>query len=153
MPLQFVSGDPLLTQCQSLAIGHNRAGRTETNPLPTALRNAYPVAYATYERRCKQNRQASGDLYLWTQSKPQLLFLTVRDSAVGANRLRYIQSCLMTIVRDYRLYNIKDLALAPIASPQEWTDIKALMETWFSKSELSVIVYVQYQPGVLAEKT
>ena len=147
MPLQFVSGDPLLTGCQTLALGHNRAGRTETNPLASALRNTYPAAFASYERRCKQNRQASGELYLWTQSKPQLLFLTLRDSPVGANRLRYVQSCLMSIAREYRLYNIKSLALAPIGKPHEWTDIKALYETWFTKSKLSVIVYQDYQAG------
>ena len=151
MPLQFVSGDPLLSHCQTLAIGHNRAGRTETKPLATVLRQRYPAAYASYERRCRQNRQTSGALYAWTQSKPQLLFLTVRDSAVGANRLRYVQACLMSIAREYRLYNIKSLAIAPIGSPHEWTDIKALYETWFTKSDLSVIVYQQYQAGNAAE--
>lgn len=141
MPIQYVSGDPLQTDCQTLAIGHNRIGRTENDPISTALRQKFPVAYASYERRCKQNKQASGDIYLWTQSKPQILFLTVRDSSVGASRLRHVQSCLMTIIRDYRLYNIESLAIAPIVSKHEWADIKALFTTWFTKRDLSVIVY------------
>lgn len=145
MPVEYISGNPLLTDCQTLAIGHNRMGRTENDPLSTALRQKFPVAYASYERRCKQNRQASGNIYLWTQSKPQILFLTVRDSSVGASRLRHVQSCLMTIVRDYRLYNIESLVIAPIVSKQEWADIKALFTTWFSKCDLSVTVYEETQ--------
>lgn len=148
MPVQYVSGDPLLTDCQTLAIGHNRIGRTEIDPLSTRLRQRFPVAYASYERRCKQNRQVSGDVYLWTQSSPQLLFLTVRDSGVGATRLRHVQSCLMNIARDYRLYNIASLAIAPIANQHEWADIKALFTTWLAKSELVVSVYESYQAGI-----
>jgi hypothetical protein len=114
---------------------------------------AYPAAFASYGRRCKQNRQAAGELYLWTQSQPQLLFMTVRESSVGATRLRHVQSCLMSIARDYRLYNIQSLAIAPIGTKDEWDDIQTIFDTWLGQTKLTVIVYEHYQAGIRADES
>lgn len=153
MPIQFVSGDPLLTQCQTLAIGHNRLGRTENTPLSMQMMHQYPVAYANYERQCKKQAQASGTLFLWTQSRPQILFLTVRDSSVGATRLRHVQSCLMTLARDYLRYNIRSLALAPLGDNDTQADIQQLLLTYFEKSKLQVVTYQNYQAGIKADES
>jgi len=141
MAVELVSGDPLQTTCQTLAIGHNRTGRTEMDDFSRDLMRKFPAAYASYEQRCRKNRQASGELYLWTQSKPRLLFLTVRDSSVGATRLRHVQQCLITVARDYRQYQIESLAIAPLSIPQEWEEIRALIERWLSKMPVQVEIY------------
>ena len=152
MPINFVNGDPLLTQCQTLAIGHNRLGRTENTPFSMQMMRHYPVAFASYERRCKAQQQSGGSLFVATQSQPQILFLTVRDSSVGATRLRHVQACLMTIARDYLSYGIKSLTIAPLGESDTHADIHQLLLTYFAKSKLQLIVYEEYQAGVKAEE-
>jgi hypothetical protein len=153
MPLKFVSGDPLLTKCDMLAIAHNAKGRTEVDVLAMRLMREFPTAFSSYVQRCRRDKQKGGDLFFWIDTKPKLLFLTVRDSSVGATRLRHVQKCLMTIARDYKLYHMKSLALIPIGTPYEQLEIKPLYETWFSKMTLPVIVYENYQDSVQADET
>src|SRR5262245_26385965 len=106
MALTFVSGDPLLTRAEFLAFGHNARGRTETGEFDMALMQVYPAPFSTYQRRCRQEKHKAGTLWLWYDSQPGLIFLTVRESSVGATRLRYVQSVLMSLARDYPLHGI-----------------------------------------------
>jgi hypothetical protein len=53
MPITYVSGDPLLTQAQILAFGHNVKGRTESGVFETLLLDRYPAAFATYSKSCR----------------------------------------------------------------------------------------------------
>lgn len=153
MPLKFVSGDPLLTKCAILALAHNTKGQTEMDVLTQRIMQKCPPAFSNYEQRCRKNKQNSGDLFLWAESKPKLLFLTVRDSGVGATRLRYVQKCLMTIARDYKLLTIKSLAIAPIGNAHERSEIKSLYETWFGKLTPNIIVYENYEAGLEADES
>jgi hypothetical protein len=153
MPLKYVSGDPLLTQCQMLAIAHNAKGRTEMDALSMRLMREFPPAFSTYVQGCRRGKQNGGDLFFWTQSKPKLLFLTVRDSSVGATRLRHVQKCLMTIARDYKRYNMQSLALVPIGNIYERPEIKPLYETCFNKIALPVVIYENYEQDVAADET
>lgn len=153
MPLKYVSGDPLLTKCEMLAIAHNAKGRTEVDALNQHLMQKFPTAFSSYVQRCRRNKQDGGDLFIWTQTKPQLVFLTVRDSSVGATRLRHMQKCLMTIARDYKHYNMKSLALVPIGNTHERPEIIPLYETWFNKITLPVIIYENYEAGLAADES
>jgi len=150
--IQFVTGDPLLTRAPFLAIGHNARGRTELGPFETAALIRYPAPFASYQRRCRQGKQVSGTFWMWYDAKPSLLFCTVRESSVGATRLRYVQSILMAIARDYTLYNIRGLALAPIGNAYERPEILPLIEIWLGKIALPVVVYTEYQAGVIADE-
>jgi len=150
--IQFVTGDPLLTQASCLAIGHNARGRTELGAFETAAFLRYPTPFAVYQRRCRQGKHISGTFWPWYESRPTLLFCTVRESSVGATRLRYVQSVLMALARDHTLYNIHTLALAPIGNSYERPEILPLIEMWLGKSSLSVVVYTQYQAGVIADE-
>jgi hypothetical protein len=152
MPLQFVTGDPLLTQAQCLALGHNARGRTELGAVETALLHQYPAAFATYQRRCKQNKHTAGTLWLWHEAQPALAFMTVRESSVSATRLRYVQTILLTLARDYTLYNLTSLAIAPLGSAYERAEILPLVSTWLAQSTLPVVVYTEYLPGVRADE-
>lgn len=150
MPITYVTGDPLLTDAPVLAFGHNARGRTELGACETALMQQYPAAFAVYQRRCKQNKQRAGTCWLWTQAQPQLLFLTIRETAVGATRLRFVQAALLALARDYRLYGISGLAIAPLGSAYEQPDILPLVGLALAASALPVTVYTAYQPGSAA---
>jgi len=152
MPLITVSGDPLLTRAQCLMIGHNAKGRTELGTLETQLLNRYPAAFASYTRLCKQQRLQSGGLWTWRDSQPTLLFAIVRASSVGATRIRYVQSIVMRLARDYRMEGIKSLAIAPLGNPTEWPEVKSVVTYWLRESKLPVVIYERYLPSVQAEE-
>jgi hypothetical protein len=136
-----MEGDFLQSECSALAFGHNARGRTELGTLETRLMLAYPSAFAAYVRRARADKHKGGSLWLWQEGKRQLLFLTVRDSSVGATRLRYVQNIALTLARDYVLYNLKEVALAPLGNGYERAEINKVLHTWFEKSKLVVWAY------------
>lgn len=152
MSLTFVKGDPLLTKAAVLAIGHNAKGRTEMDDFSMTMMRQYPAGFSTYLRQARKGRQKGGELFAWSQSNPHLLFLTVRDSSVGATRLRYVQKALITIARDYTLYNMPSLAIAPLGNRYERNEIESLYYTWLKNISLPVVVYVDYEAGVEADE-
>lgn len=153
MPVQRLSGDPLLTQAQTLAFGHNARGRIELGPLETQLMQRYPAAFSSYGRRCRAQRQRSGDLWLWSENSPHLAFLTIRDSAVGATRLRYVQGIMIDLARDYKLLGISSLAIAPLGNDYERPELHSLVEQWLGLSGLPCVLYDDYVPGLAAEES
>jgi hypothetical protein len=94
----------------------------------------------------------AGAYWLWRDSIPRLMFMTVRDSAVGATRLRYVQSIAMTLARDYRLEGLKSLAIAPLGNAYEWTEIMQVLEGWLKRTRLEIVIYEAYEPGVAADE-
>ncbi len=152
MPIIYVSGDPLLTGAQFLAFGHNSRGRTELGALESAAMQRYPAAFSAYQKQCRRERIKTGTYWLWPESTPSLMFLAVRESSVGAVRLRFAQSVMLTLARDYGRENIHSLAIAPLGSKQEWPEIKKVIEQWLGQSALSVVVYEEYLPGVRADE-
>lgn len=151
MPLTIVSGDPLLTKQPLLAFGCNAAGRTETTPLASALRTRYPAAFASYDKLCRQGRIETGVTWFWHESKPALAFMVVRESSVSATRLRYVDSVIMALARDYRLDNIRGAAIAPLGAGHEAASIQEIIFRWLAKPALPVVAYTGYQPGVVGE--
>ncbi len=151
MPVYYVEGDPLLTKAQVLAVGHNARGRTEVDPLHTALQAKYPAAFATYARRCANAKIKTGTLWMWHDSRPQLGFMVVRESNVSATRLRYLEAVALTLARDHALEGIKSVAMVAPGSALEWTALKEVIQRWLAPSSLPVIVYEKYVAGVMAE--
>ncbi|MCB9451061.1 MAG: hypothetical protein H6672_06455 [Anaerolineaceae bacterium] len=151
MPITFVSGDPLLTRMQTLAFGYNAQGRSETTPFITRLADRAPAAFAAYAKQCRAGRITSGGLWLWTEMQPNLLFLAIRESAVSSTRPRHIETALLTLARDYRLYNLTGIAIAPLVEPLDWPTLKPAMTHWLKPCPLPVVVYESFTPGVVAE--
>ncbi|MBI1259202.1 MAG: hypothetical protein GC204_17180 [Chloroflexi bacterium] len=151
MPLTYLSGDPLLTKQPMLAFGSNAAGRTETTPLATALLTRYPTAFASYGKLCRQGRIQTGMTWYWYESKPALAFMVVRETPVGATRLRQVDAVIMALARDYRVNNIRSVALAPLGADHENEAICEVFERWLSKTALPVMAYVDYAPNRAAE--
>lgn len=147
MPVMYVAGDPLLTGAQTLAFGHNAKGRIELGALETRLMHAYPAAFASYGKQCRGGRIKPGELWLWRESQPQLAFLTVRETAVGATRARFVESVIMTLARDYRLYGLVSLAITPMGEAQDWLLFRRLVDYWLNPSPLRVFVYEQVIAG------
>lgn len=78
--------------------------------------------------------------------------MVVRDSSVGATRQRYVEAVAMTLARDYRLDNIRSVALTAPGRAEEWMPLKEIISYWLGKSALSVVVYEDYLPGIHAEE-
>jgi len=152
MPLTLVKGDPILTQASMLAIGHNAKGRTEMDDFTLEMMRRYPAAFSAYTRQARKGRVAGGEIFLWTETLPRILFVSIRDSAVGATRLRYVQKVLMTIARDYLLLNIASLAIAPLGNPYEREEIQLLYPMWLQNTKLPIIAYTEYLPDLQAEE-
>jgi hypothetical protein len=150
MTFLYVSGDPLLTRAQFLAFGHNARGRTELGNLETELLNRYPAPFSVFRRQCKTGRVETGTFWLWHESTPSLAFLVIRESSVGATRLRYVQSALLALARDYSLESIHSIAIAPLGHLQEWPEILRLLESWLNPLPIPIIVYQTYLPGIQA---
>ena len=151
MPLTYLSGDPLLTKQHILAFGSNASGRTETTPLATALLTRYPAAFASYGKLCRQGRIQACMTWFWYEAKPALAFMVVRETPVGATRLRQVDAVIMALARDYRVNNIRSIALAPLGAAHENDAIREVIDRWLSKLALRVIAYADYQPGLAAE--
>lgn len=152
MPILHVTGDPQLTQAQTLAIGHNARARTELGAFETTMLYTHPAAFSAYSKACRRDRVKAGNYFIWRESKPFLAFLAVRESSVGATRLRYVQSALLRIARDHRLEGIKSLAIAPLGSSLEWPEIQQVIQEVFRRSALPVVVYDAIVRGVRAEE-
>lgn len=141
MSIHYTEGDPLLTRAQYLAFGHNARARTELGAVELALLQRYPAPFSMYARQCRNGRIQAGGYWLWTESRPRLIFLTVRTSSVGATRLRYVQAALMALARDAQLYRIASLAIAPLGNAYEWSQMLTIIERWFAQAPYTVIVY------------
>lgn len=152
MTITLVEGDPLLTDADMLAIGTNARGRSEQESLANDMHRAHPAAFASFGKQARQGRVSAGTYWVWYDSTPRLMFCAVRESSVGATRLRYIQAITLLIARDYRRENIKSLAIAPLGRPHEWDEIKKVLHTWLDQSALTVTVFDRYVPGQPPEK-
>lgn len=151
MPLTYISGDPLLTKQQTLAIGYNARARTETTPLAMELRQRYPTAFVGCHKQIQRGRLSIGGVWLWRESVPLLAFMIVRESSVGATRPRHVDAASLRIVRDYQLEGISSLAIAPLGREEEAASIREALDLLLPQSALPVIVYEHYLPGVAAE--
>jgi hypothetical protein len=79
-------------------------------------------------------------------------FMVVRESSVGATRLRHVQAVMLTLARDFRREGITNLAIAPLGNHYEWPEIKLVIDTWLGDLPLPVVVYDGYLPGVQADE-
>jgi hypothetical protein len=152
MSVIYVSGDPLMTGAQTLAFAYNAEGKTEVGTMGIALLTRYPAAFSSFNRQARIGQIKPGGYWLWRDSKPQLMFLAVRQTAVGATRMRYVEAAMMTLARDYRLELLNSVAIAPLTEGAEWTAMKPLIEHWLSGTGMSVVVYDRYAPGIRAEE-
>jgi hypothetical protein len=151
MAVIYVSGDPLLTRAQVLAFGHNARGRAPSGALETLLHTRYPAAFATYNKQCRANTIKSGTLWLWRETQPMLGFLVVRDSSVGATRLRYVENIALTLARDFRRESLTSVAIAPFWDSVEWTTFKPIFDYWLGRSDLPCVIYERYAAGMQVE--
>jgi hypothetical protein len=141
MPISYVSGDPMLTEAQTLVFGHNAKARTEVGKFEMRLFNLYPAAFATYRKQCVSGRVKPGGIWIWRESKPFLAFMVIRETSVGATRSRYVESGLLTLARDYHLYGLTSLAIAPLGAKEEWVMFRPLLDYWLRACPLSITVY------------
>ncbi len=151
MPVLYTSGDPLLSPAQTLGFGHNVHARAELGALERRLFDRYPAGFAAFRKRAQAGRVQLGMPWIWHDSQPHLAFLVVRESPAGAARLRLVESSVMALARDFRLYGVTSLALAPLADERDWPALKAVLDYWLQLTPLPVVVYERYLPGVAGE--
>ncbi|GAB4307970.1 MAG: hypothetical protein Kow00117_01240 [Phototrophicales bacterium] len=141
MTITYAHGDPLQTNASTLAFGYNAQGRIEVSQLVTRLLNIYPAAFAAFKKQCRAGVIKAGQYWIWRDAKPHLMFMVVRASPVGATRLRYVQSVMLSLARDYQREGIQDIAITALGSQYEWQEIKLIIETWLTRVTLPVMVY------------
>jgi len=142
MSVEYVSGKPLDTTAQVLYFGANAQGRAEQGTLETALYTRYPAAFAAFNRLCRSDRSdkiKAGTVWHWIESKPALGFMVIRESPFGATRLRYVDSVMMSLARDYERNGIKSAAIVLPKTDQD--EVKQVIERWLGESKLAVLVY------------
>ena len=147
MSLTYTQGDPLRTPLPALAFDTNALGRVEVTPLHTALLDRYPAAFASFGKAARSGRLKAGQIWLWRESTPHLCFLIVRESPVGSTRVRYVDSAALTLARDYRLYGLSSLAIAPLGTTAEWPSLREVLARWLGPSSLPVRVYERSLPA------
>ncbi len=151
MPITYVQGDPLLTPLAALAFGHNAKARSELDPLTVRLFDLYPAAFASYRKFCASGRAKPGTVWLWREAHPTLIFMIVRETGVGATRVRFVESALMTLARDYHLFGLSSIAIAPVGDRLEWPSIKPIADYWLRACPLPISIYETYRPGERGE--
>jgi hypothetical protein len=138
MPLLYTDADFLQSPAQVLAFGHNARARPELGELETRLFYAFPSAFAAYQRQARRGTLQGGSIWWWHQPDCRLAFLIVRDSSVGATRLRHVQNVLLSLMREHSLLNLQSIAIAPLGSPQERPEIDRLLEVWLQPAPFHV---------------
>ena len=141
MPLEWLQGDPLTTTAQTLAFGWNARGRIEVGTLETRLYTAYPTAFAAFGKAARAGRLKAGTVWVWSETRPRLAFLVVRESSVGSTRERYLHAAFLALARDYHLYGIESLALSPLVTAAEWSAFQTVLTYWFGRGKLPVSAY------------
>lgn len=153
MPLFYVTGDAFLTKCQTLALGYNARGQSESRDELIAMLQEYPAVFATFQRQARKGKITAGELWTWTESLPQLQVWVLRESAYGASRIRYVQSIAMTFARDYQLHGITSLALIRPGTDIEYPEFKPLLEEWLDPLAIPIYLYENYSAGVQADES
>jgi hypothetical protein len=138
---RVVSGSPWETTAQVLAFGYNARGRTEVAPLQTTLQYRHPAAFAAFGKQARAGRIPPGSLWVWREAQPYLGFLVVRETAVGATRLRYVQAAALTLARDYALEGFTSLAIASLCPPGELPPIREALAYWLDPGRLDVTLF------------
>lgn len=139
MAIDYASGDPLQTTAHVLYFGMNAQGRIETGNLETALFTRYPAAFAAFSRQCRADKIRAGQIWYWHDAQPALGFMVLRESPFGATRLRYVESVLLSLARDYQRDGVTSAAIVLPRSDSE--EIKQMIERWLGKLALPVMVY------------
>ncbi|MBE2270552.1 MAG: hypothetical protein IAE80_20110 [Anaerolinea sp.] len=139
MAITYLSDNPLTTSAHVLLFGTNAQGRIEQDALTIALHARCPTAFAAFSRQCRADKISAGKLWYWWDCQPALGFMVIRESPFGATRLRYVESVIMGLARDYQRDGVKSAAL--ILPPTDQDDVKALLDRWFGTSALAVSVY------------
>ena len=152
MPLYTVAGDPLFTRCQTLALGYNARGQSESRDELVAIVQEYPVTFASFQRQTRKDKIVAGNIWMWTESIPQLQIWIMRDSAFGASRIRYVQSIAMSFARDYLLYGINSLALVRPGTDIEYPEFQPILQQWLNPLPIPIYLYETYTAGVQADE-
>jgi hypothetical protein len=64
---------------------------------------------------------------------------------VGMTRIRYVENALMTIARDYPLYGLTSVAIAPLGNKEERPLLHPLVDYWLKMCPLPVLVYEEVE--------
>ena len=112
----------------------------QTAPQPTVAHVADEVRKQWLSSKTAR-RIKPGMLWMWREEKLNLMFLVVRESSVGMTRMRFVENIMMTIARDYTLYGLTSLAIAPLGSRDEWVLLRPVVEYWLKMCPLPISVY------------
>jgi hypothetical protein len=148
-----VRGDIFLTHAHAIAIGLNASGRLGVEPVYTALQDRHPVFVSECHKRGRAGLLVPGSIWIWREAAPWLVGLVVRETPPGSTRLRYVETAMLNLYKDWEREGVHSLALMRLASADEWPGVRAIVHHYLAQMALSVTVYDDYLHGVAAEDT
>lgn len=149
--IKTVPGDVFQTDLQAIAIGLNANGRLGTSPLYTVLHDRYPVFVSAYHKRTRAEALALGTVWIWQDSHPWIVGLIVRETPQGATRLRYVETAMLNLVKDWERLGLRSLAVAPLANTDEWSAARQIVEHYGAQMALPIVIYSAYVPGIAGD--
>jgi hypothetical protein len=151
MSVRYARGDIFLTRAHALAIGINATGRLGVAPETTALQDRYPVFVSDCHKRGRAGTLAPGTAWVWREGQPWVVGLVVRETPLGATRLRYVETAILNLCRDWEREGLRSLALLRLGEDAEWSEAREIAIRYLDPLVLPVIIYEEYLPGVVAE--
>jgi hypothetical protein len=153
MTIRFVRGDIFLTQTQAVSVGLSANGRLGVSRFHTALHDRYPVFISECSKRGRAGTLPPGTVWVWCEGQPWLVGLVVQETPQSAVRLRYVEMAMLSLYKDWEREGLRSLALMRFGDNTEWPGVRAVIEEHLSRIPLTVIIYEDYQPGVVAEES
>jgi hypothetical protein len=151
MSIRFVQGDIFMTQAHTVAVGMSASGRFSVTPFHTALHDRYPVFISECSKRGHGSNLTPGAVWVWREAQPWLVGLVIQETPPGAVRLRYVETAMLNLYKDWEREGLHSLAIMRFGDDGEWPTVRAVLEDYLSRIALPVIVYEAYRPGVDGE--
>lgn len=152
MSIPTVNGDIFHTRAQTVALAIDASGRLGTTPLYTALHDRYPVFVSEYHKRGRANLLVPGSMWIWREGTPWIVGLVVRETPQGATRLRYVESAMLNLLKNWQYEGITSLALMRLGDDQEWPHARQIVESYLAKMGLPATIYEAFKAGIRAEE-
>lgn len=155
MSVQFVKGDMFQTpQLKAFAHGCNCAGAMGKG-VAVDFKNNWPEMYLSYKEKCKMNLFNLGDVFTWEESGLTIFNLGTQKNWRTKATLESITKSLASMISIAESKGIKHIGIPRIGAGLGgliWEDVKAIINKEAQNSQVTLIVFEDYVPGLDASQ-
>ncbi len=113
--------------------------------LALEFKNRYPKMFRDYVKLCERKEVKPGVPYLWTNGDVMILNFPTKDNWRNASRVEWIESGILWIRDNYRILNIRTLAIPAVGcglGGLDWYVVKSIIEKHLGDlDDLTVTAY------------